>query len=643
MQDYRALNWHKTYGIKMLLEDISFIIREGEHIGLIGANGSGKSTMLKIMAELDSLDKGTVERPNDFTVGYVEQAPVLNENQTIFEAVYSGESPIVKIVGQYERATRQLAENPNDDRFQKVFSAAEQAMNAQDGWNLDTTIHTILNKLGIHNVDQTIKELSGGQRKRVGLAKVLIESPDLLLLDEPTNHLDFEMVTWLEKFIANYPKSVVVVTHDRYFLDAVATRIFALNKGHLKEYAGNYQAYLEQKAEEDEIAQAMQAKQQKLYKSELAWMRKGAKARTTKQQARIHRFESLETKVKQKDQNSDFSLNFDQERLGKQVMELTDVAVGYDQDKPLLKDINLLVQNRDRFGIIGENGTGKTTLLNTIAGKLPPLAGTIKLGETVRLAYFQQLPSDLPNDKRVIAYIQEVAEDYTYANGEKVSASQMLERFLFDRMMHGVLIGSLSGGEKKRLYLLKLLMERPNVLFLDEPTNDLDIETLTVLEDYLQTFPGAIITVSHDRYFLDKTVDKLLIIEKGRSTVSLFYGNYSEYQAIIKENPQVKSTAKINESQSQKTTQNTAETDIVDHDLAANKPKRMSYQEKKDWATIEAEIEELENEISTIETEMLENGSNYGKLNELQKEKEGKENSLLEKMTYWEYLEGLVQ
>lgn len=640
MQDYRALNWHKTYGIKQLLDDVSFIIREGEHIGLIGANGSGKSTMLKIMAELDSLDRGTVECPNDFSIGYVEQAPVLDEDQTIFEAVYNGDSPIIKIVGQYEQATRQLAANPHDDKFQKAFSAAEQAMNAQDGWNLETTIHTILNKLGIHNVDQSIKELSGGQRKRVGLAKVLIESPDLLLLDEPTNHLDFEMVTWLEKFIANYPKSVVVVTHDRYFLDAVATRIYALHKGHLKEYAGNYQAYLEQKAEEDEIAQAVQAKQQKLYKSELAWMRKGAKARTTKQQARIHRFESLEAKVKQKDQSSEFNLNFDQERLGKQVMELTDVAVGYDQDKPLLKDINLLVQNRDRFGIIGENGTGKTTLLNTIAGKLPPLAGTIKLGETVRLAYFQQLPSDLPEDKRVIAYIQEVAEDYTYANGEKVSASQMLERFLFDRIMHGVLIGSLSGGEKKRLYLLKLLMERPNVLFLDEPTNDLDIETLTVLEDYLQTFPGAIITVSHDRYFLDKTVDKLLLIEKGSATLSLFYGNYSEYQTFVKENPQVTATETISESQ--KTNQNQTEPVGADHDLSAKKPKRMSYQEKKDWATIEAEIEQLENEISTIENEMIENGSDYGRLNDLQKEKESKENDLLEKMAYWEYLEGLA-
>lgn len=636
MQDYKALNWHKTYGIKKLLDDVSFMIKEGEHVGLIGANGSGKSTLLKIIAGLESVDKGTTETANNFSVGFVQQNPDLNDEQTIFAAIYASDSPIVTVVGQYEQATSRLAAQPNDQQAQRAFAQAEQAMNAQDGWHLETTIHTILNKLGISDVNQPIRELSGGQRKRVGLAKVLIDAPDLLLLDEPTNHLDFEMVSWLENFIANYPKAVMVVTHDRYFLDAIVTRIFALNKGQLKEYSGNYRSYIEKKAEEDEIMQATQVKQQKLYKSELAWMRKGAKARTTKQQARINRFESLETKVKQKEQKQDFNLHFDQERLGKQVMELSDVAVGYDPARPLLTDINLLVQNRDRYGIIGENGAGKTTLLNTIAGLIQPLAGAIKLGETVKLAYFQQMPTDLPDDKRVIAYIQEIANDYIFKDGDKISASQMLERFLFERSMHGALIGSLSGGEKKRLYLLKLLMEKPNVLFLDEPTNDLDIETLNILEDFLQTFPGAIITVSHDRYFLDKTVDKLLIIEKNKPTVSMFYGNYSEYQATIKalEKEEIGKTNKAAKAA------DNHKAAVGESDLP--KTKKMSYQEKKDWENIEAEIELIETAIAGIETEMAANGANYDKLFDLQKTKESKENQLLEKMAYWEYLEALT-
>lgn len=638
MQDYRALNWHKTYGIKQLLEDVTFIIREGEHVGLIGANGSGKSTLLKIIAGIDGLDQGNIEHANNFTVGYVEQATNLDDSQTIFEAIYDSPSPLVQVVGQYERATRDLIEHPDNERAQNIFSDAEQAMNANGGWNLDTTIKTILSKLGINDVDQDIKYLSGGQQKRVGLAKVLIDAPDLLLLDEPTNHLDFEMVIWLEKYIANYPKSIMVVTHDRYFLDAVSTRIYSLDRGSIQEYEGNYQDYLEQKTQEDQIAASTAAKQKKLYKSELAWMRQGAKARTTKQQARINRFESLEEKVKNTDSKSDISLNFDQERLGKQVLTLEEVSVGFDTVEPLLKNINLLVQNRDRIGIIGENGTGKTTLLNTIAGKIAPLEGTIIVGKTVRLAYFQQLPTDLPLNKRVISFIQEVANEYVYDNGEKASASLMLERFLFERPMHGALISSLSGGEKKRLYLLKLLMERPNVLFLDEPTNDLDIETLNVLEDYLETFPGAVITVSHDRYFLDKSAEKLLVIDKASKNVSLFYGNYSEYQEVIKADQKESKVeaSKIN-----------VKTDIVEEktvEITSDEPKkRMSYQEKKDWQSIETDIEVIEEAITQIEEQMSANGSNYGRLSDLQLEKESKENDLLDKMAYWEYLTTLTE
>ena len=635
MKDYKALNWSKTYGMKQLLNDVSFLIREGQHVGLVGANGSGKTTLLNIIAGKSSLDQGQIEHPKDFTVGIVTQDPELDESQTIFEAVYHSESPIVQLVGRYEEITLDLQLDPENSQLQKKFQQIEQEMNAQNAWTLDTTIQTILSKLGIHDLTQEVKVLSGGQRKRVGLAKVLIEEPDLLLMDEPTNHLDFEMVEWLENYIANYKKSVLVVTHDRYFLDQITTHIFALDRGDLKQYEGNYQIYLEKLQSEHEIEAATMAKQKKLYKSELAWMRKGAKARTTKQQARIHRFENLKEKVSQTTDDSELTVDLDTQRLGNKVLEFDNLTVGY-SNKPLITNINLLLQNKERIGIIGDNGAGKTTFLNTIAGIQAPLSGEVKTGETVRIAYFQQIPTDLPEDKRVINYVQEIASEYVYDDGTQASAAQMLEQFLFPRESHGMLIGTLSGGERKRLYLLKILMTRPNVLLLDEPTNDLDIDTLSVLEDYLETFQGTVITVSHDRYFLDKVVEKLIIVDSSDNTVQLFYGNYHDYRDAMKE-------AKNQSSQSEKVAsqskQNNQATELVTEE--APKAKRMSWQEKKDWAVIESEIEQLEMDIQAIDQAMNENGNDYGKLSELQLEKDSKENDLLEKMSYWEYLSTL--
>lgn len=635
MKDYKALNWSKTYGMKQLLNDVSFLIREGQHVGLVGANGSGKTTLLNIIAGKSSLDQGQIEHPKDFTVGIVTQDPELDESQTIFEAVYHSESPIVQLVGRYEEITLDLQLDPENSQLQKKFQQIEQEMNAQNAWTLDTTIQTILSKLGIHDLTQEVKVLSGGQRKRVGLAKVLIEEPDLLLMDEPTNHLDFEMVEWLENYIANYKKSVLVVTHDRYFLDQITTHIFALDRGDLKQYEGNYQIYLEKLQSEHEIEAATMAKQKKLYKSELAWMRKGAKARTTKQQARIHRFENLKEKVSQTTDDSELTVDLDTQRLGNKVLEFDNLTVGY-PNKPLITNINLLLQNKERVGIIGDNGAGKTTFLNTIAGIQAPLSGEVKTGETVRIAYFQQIPTDLPEDKRVINYVQEIASEYVYDDGTQASAAQMLEQFLFPRESHGMLIGTLSGGERKRLYLLKILMTRPNVLLLDEPTNDLDIDTLSVLEDYLETFHGTVITVSHDRYFLDKVVEKLIIVDSLDNTVQLFYGNYHDYRDAMRE-------AKNQSSQSHKVVsqneQNKQAAEPVTEE--APKAKRMSWQEKKDWAVIESEIEQLEMAIEVIDQAMNENGNDYGKLSELQLEKDSKENDLLEKMTYWEYLSTL--
>ncbi|WP_435958993.1 ABC-F family ATP-binding cassette domain-containing protein [Aerococcus urinaeequi] len=621
--------------MKQLLNDVSFLIREGQHVGLVGANGSGKTTLLNIIAGKSSLDQGQIEHPKDFTVGIVTQDPELDESQTIFEAVYHSESPIVQLVGRYEEITLDLQLEPENSQLQKRFQQIEQEMNAQNAWTLDTTIQTILSKLGIHDLTQEVNVLSGGQRKRVGLAKVLIEEPDLLLMDEPTNHLDFEMVEWLENYIANYKKSVLVVTHDRYFLDQITTHIFALDRGDLKQYEGNYQIYLEKLQSEHEIEAATMAKQKKLYKSELAWMRKGAKARTTKQQARIHRFENLKEKVSQTSDDSELTVDLDTQRLGNKVLEFDNLTVGY-PNKPLITNINLLLQNKERIGIIGDNGAGKTTFLNTIAGIQAPLSGEVKTGETVRIAYFQQIPTDLPEDKRVINYVQEIASEYVYDDGTQASAAQMLEQFLFPRESHGMLIGTLSGGERKRLYLLKILMTRPNVLLLDEPTNDLDIDTLSVLEDYLETFQGAVITVSHDRYFLDKVVEKLIIVDSLDNTVQLFYGNYHDYRDAMKQ-------AKNQSSQSQKVSSQSKPNNQATESVTEESPKakRMSWQEKKDWAVIESEIEQLEMDIEDIDQAMNENGNDYGKLSELQLEKDSKENDLLEKMSYWEYLSTL--
>ncbi|MCY3028404.1 ABC-F family ATP-binding cassette domain-containing protein [Aerococcus sp. JJEM-2022a] len=636
MQDYLAKNWSKTYGIKQLLDDVSFLIREGDHIALIGPNGSGKSTLLKILAGKDHLDSGTIEHSNDYSIGLVSQNPDLDDKQSLFEAVYSGDCPLVKTVKAYEQATQALSQDPNVEKKQKEFSYWESEMNRLDAWQLDTNIQTILTKLELNDLYQKVGHLSGGQKRRLGLAKVLIDEPDLLLLDEPTNHMDFEMVKWLENYINNYKKSVVIVTHDRYFLDTVAQRVFALDRGKLTEYQGNYQDYLNKRAVELDVEAANQAKQKKLYKQELAWMRQGAKARSTKQQARINRFNDLKEGLNQhRSLQGSVQLDFDQERLGKKVISLEDVSVGYDSRQPLLEDINLLIQNRDRIGIIGENGVGKTSLLNTIAGIIPPLSGQIDIGPTVKIAYFQQVPTDLPEDKRLINYISEVADEIVYDDGRKLSASQMLETFLFNRESHGQLIAKLSGGEKKRLYLLRLLMERPNVLFLDEPTNDLDIDTLTVLEDYLAQFPGAMLTVSHDRYFLDKTVDKLLIVHKDKSC-QLFFGNFTDYEREYKE--KAKSGHSPKQSQGQKSDDPHKSNAS---DTSQNSKKRMTYKEKQDWQVIESQIDQLENDIQRIENDMLANGSDYGKLSELQKEKESKENDLLEKMEYWDYLSEL--
>lgn len=625
MKELRIDGLTKTYGEKKLFEDITFLIHEQDRVGLIGVNGTGKSTLLAIIAGLQSGDgdKQTVTYPSDYRIGYLSQTTEFDSSQTVLETIFQGESEQLQTVKRYEKALLQLATNGADLLAQKVYAKAEAAMTEKDAWNTDTNAKIILQKLGIGQLDQKIATLSGGQKKRVGLAQILIDEPDLLLLDEPTNHLDYAAIEWLEDYLNHYRGAVLLVTHDRYFLDRVTNRIFELSFGKLFEYKGNYQAYVEQRAEREKNAFEQENKRLQLYKQELAWMRTGAKARTTKQQARIGRFEDLEKNLHQVQTNGNVALDFATKRLGKQVLEVKSGAYSID-GKKLLADFDLLITKRERLGITGENGTGKSTLLNILAGLLPLDQGQLIVGETVRLAYYKQQSEAMDPEMRMINYLQETAEEVRRSDGTQIGVAEMLEQFLFPRFMHGTKIGKLSGGERRRLYLLKLLISQPNVLLLDEPTNDLDIDTLTVLEDYLQSFPGAVITVSHDRYFLDKVAEKLLIF-KGNAAIDRYYGSINDYLAQEK----TPSLEKTKEKPVAKVSPEKAKT-------------KLTYKEQKELETIETEIDELETKSEQLTEAMNRQGDDYTKLQELQDELSTVDQLLEDKMARWEYLSEFV-
>ncbi|HBH5651691.1 TPA: ABC-F family ATP-binding cassette domain-containing protein, partial [Enterococcus faecium] len=547
-----------------------------------------------------------------------------SDELTVLQAVFQGNSPLIQTVRAYEEALIELGENGEDPDVQKRYAKAEEQMNKEDAWTTDTNAKIILQKLGISELDKKISTLSGGQKKRVSLAQVLIDEPDLLLLDEPTNHLDYEAIEWLENYLKQYRGALLMVTHDRYFLDRVANRIFELSFGKLYEYKGNYEAYVLEKAERDRVEVEQEEKRKRLYKQELAWMRAGVQARGTKQQARINRFEDLKENLYQVNQEDDLELNLATQRLGKKVLEIKDGSYRIN-DQTLLEHLDLLIQSRERLGITGKNGAGKSTLLNILAGRIPLDSGTMSIGETVHLAYYTQENEEMAPDKRMIAYLQEAAEEAKTADGSQIGVAELLERFLFPRFMHGTLIGKLSGGEKRRLFLLKLLIQQPNVLLLDEPTNDLDIATLTILEDYFRSFPGAVITVSHDRYFLDKVADKLLVFQ-GNGKQELYYGNMSSYLLKQKETQQPAEKAKPK----------------IQSKEPAEK-KKLSYMEQKEWETIEDEIAELEEKISLLQEEMNHQGDNFTRLQELQNDVSETEAQLEEKMARWEYLSEWVE
>ncbi|MFI3078787.1 ABC-F family ATP-binding cassette domain-containing protein [Streptococcus sp. 2021WUSS124] len=620
MSDFIVEHLTKSVGDKTVFADLSFIIHQGDRIGIIGVNGTGKTTLLDVLSGRIGFD-GDVSpfrTKNAYKIAYLTQEPDFDDSKTVLDTVLSSDLRETQLIREYELLLSHYDE-ASQARLEKVMAE----MDSLNAWEIESQVKTVLSKLGLTDLNKTVAELSGGLRRRVQLAQVLLGNADLLLLDEPTNHLDIDTIEWLTTFLKNTKKSVLFITHDRYFLDNVATRIFELDRASLTEYQGNYQDYVRLKAEQDERDAALRHKKEQLYKQELAWMRRQPQARATKQQARINRFHDLKGDLANKIDDSELEINFETSRIGKKVINFENVSFSY-PDKPILKDFNLLIQNKDRIGIVGDNGKGKSTLLNLIAGDLQADSGKVDIGETIRIGYFSQTIKGLDESKRVINFLQEVAEEAQTTSG-MVSIAELLEQFLFPRNTHGTLIEKLSGGEKKRLYLLKILLQRPNVLLLDEPTNDLDIATLTVLEHFLQGFTGPVITVSHDRYFLDKVANKILAFED--SGIETFFGNYTDYldekaflassSAISLEKPKEKSE-KVKENK-----------------------KRMSYFEKQEWATIEEDIAGLEERIAKIEAEMLTCGSDFTKLSDLQKELDEKNDLLLEKYERYEYLSEL--
>ena len=624
MSDFIVEKLTKSVGDKTVFKEISFIIHDLDRIGIIGVNGTGKTTLLDVVSERIGFD-GDVSpftKANGYKIAYLTQEPEFDDSKTVLDTVLSSDLREMALIREYETLMADYSEE-NQARLEKVMAE----MDSLDAWSIESEVKTVLSKLGLSDLSQKVGDLSGGLRRRVQLAQVLLNDADLLLLDEPTNHLDIDTIAWLTNFLKSSKKTVLFITHDRYFLDNVATRIFELDQANLIEYQGNYQDYVRLKAEQDERDAAALHKKKQLYKQELAWMRTQPQARATKQQARINRFKDLKGEVHQTVNNDDLEINFETSRIGKKVVNFEHVDFAYEDGKQILSDFNLIMQNRDRIGIVGDNGVGKSTLLNLINGDLVPTAGVLDIGETVRIGYFSQQIKNMDESKRVINYLQEVADEVKTTVGT-TSITELLEQFLFPRSTHGTQIAKLSGGEKKRLYLLKILIEKPNVLLLDEPTNDLDIATLTVLENFLNGFGGPVVTVSHDRYFLDKVANKILAFEEGG--VREFFGNYTDYldekaffqeQAALLEKEKEQASVKVEKVKEDK--------------------KRMSYFEKQEWATIEDEIADLEAKIEEIEAAMLENASDYGQLATLQRDLDAANETLLEKYERYEYLSEL--
>ncbi len=600
----------KSYTERLVFDDTDFSINEGEKIGLIGINGTGKSTLLKIVAGLEEPDKGTVVRGRNLDMRYLPQNPKFTEGDTIIESI--------------------LRDNEGHPHI----------------WDMESQAKTMLTKVGIYDFDAKVETLSGGQRKRVALVSTLMADTDLLILDEPTNHLDSDMADWLEDHLKKFRGAILMITHDRYFLDSVANRIVELDKGKFYSYQTNYEGYLEMRAERLDMAQASERKRQSILRVELEWMKRGARARSTKQKAHIQRYEALRD---QKGPELDQSMELESisSRLGRTTVELDHLCKAYG-DKTLIKDFTYIFLKNDRVGIIGPNGSGKSTLMKMIAGWVQPDSGTIEIGQTVKMGYFSQENEAMDESLKVIDYIKNVAE-YVQTKDGSVSASMMLERFLFPSSVQYTTIDRLSGGEKRRLYLLRILMDAPNVLLLDEPTNDLDIRTLTILEDYLDSFQGIVITVSHDRYFLDRIVRRIFAFE-GNGKITQYEGGFTDYQAaVLRKEVEAEAMAAGNPKagvKSDKSKDEKSEEDSKSSKKTWNggpKKLRFTYQEQKDWDVIESQIEKLEEEIADLDVQMEKAASDFVKLKELMDRKAQAESELDAKMERWMYLNDLAE
>ncbi|GAA3661585.1 ABC-F family ATP-binding cassette domain-containing protein [Asaccharospora irregularis] len=623
-------NISKSYSEKKLIENISLGINDGEKIGLIGVNGTGKSTLLKIIAGVEEYDSGNIIKTNGIRIEYLPQNPEYNEDDTVLDQVFNGTSEELKLISQYQKVLEEVNSNYSDELNRKLLSLQEK-IDTLNLWDLESEAKSILTKLGINDFNKKIGELSGGQRKRVSLASALITPCELLILDEPTNHLDNDTIDWLEEYINARKGSLLMITHDRYFLDRVTNRIIELDKGRLFSYEGNYSTFLERKSERLSLEASLEDKRQNLIRKELAWVRRGARARSTKQKARLQRFDEL---VSQDNLNSDenIEISVGSSRLGNKIIEIHNVSKSFG-NKNIIDNLDYTVARNDRIGIIGKNGMGKSTLINIINGKLDPDKGYVSIGETVKLGCFSQDDAHMDPDMRAIDYVKEDSDYIETSDGTKITASQMCERFLFNGTMQYTLIGRLSGGERRRLHLLRTLMSAPNVLLLDEPTNDLDIQTLNILEDYLDEFSGVVITVSHDRYFLDRICNKIFAYE-GNGKIHVYTGNYTNYliyrevQGIEFENTEI-------ESKSENKT-------IKKEKPKSEKKLKFTYNEQREFETIDSDIEKLEQSIESLEESTSKYATDFTKLQEILDEKASLEKELEHKYERWEYLNNLA-
>lgn len=623
----------KSFGMKKLFEQIYFSINEGDKIGLIGVNGTGKSTLLKVIAGAEQADEGQLSVRNGISIEYLPQNPTIDDNHTVLEHIFSGDSPLMRLLRDYETALAKLEQGEDSPALHKRLLELSGRMDATGAWQVENEAKRILSKLGIVEYDALMGTLSGGKRKRVALAGALIRPADLLIMDEPTNHIDTGTVDWLEHHLAKSKSALLMITHDRYFLDRVADRIIELDSGKLYGYTGNYSVFLEQKADRTMQQQASEEKRQNLLRRELAWIRRGAKARTTKQKARIERFEKLQDAAPEA-ASPDMDIALSGARLGKKVIELRSVSKQYG-GRQVIESFSYIVQRDDRIGIVGPNGAGKSTLLKLIAGLLSPDSGEIETGPTVKIGMFSQENEELDESLRVIEYIREASEQVRTSDGELISASQMLERFLFPSNAQWTKIADLSGGEKRRLFLLRILMEGPNVLLLDEPTNDLDIQTLTVLEDYLEHFQGAVITVSHDRYFLDRTVDSLLVAD-GSGHISHHAGNFSEYAERAAESELDTASGKEKKSAP-------PQVEAASESRTKEKALKFSFKEQKEFEQIDEQIVQAEQELKQSEQAIAEAGSDYEKLGKLTERHQQLEAALEQLIERWTYLNELAE